>query len=862
MPPRWANRLLEWYCRPELLEEIQGDAHELYYREAKTSKRKADWKFIWNVIRFFRWRNIRKRQYQYVNYSIDMIQNIFKVAFRNFLRHPGHSFLNVIGLGVSFVVALLVGWWALHENSFDRFHENPEQIFEIKSHVNANGTIETYGAARFNINLAALPEVKSKTVLISGTRWPNELCFRPDGKSNECIYLFGIYAEQPFFSIFNFPIVSGNQNPLAEPTHIAISQKMANKLYGDENPIGKIIKIDDHYPVTIASVFKDVPSNSSLQFEFVLPWEVFAKMRGMQPEQFHNQFFPVYFRTSADATVEDLTAKLNSPSILTEDLKKDNVSYSAFALTDARLHGEFKNGKNTSGRIIYVQLFLLVAMLVVAMAVINFVNLTTARASNRAKEIGIRKVTGAQRGSIIFQFMGESFFVVFAAIILAVVTGYLLLPLFNQLVGDTILVTWKKPAVIGYIVLGMLIVAFLAGLYPALVMSRFQAAHVLKGNVVTRSAGAQHLRKILLVVQISFSVGIVIFTGVLFKQLDYIQHKNLGLNKDHIVHIEPTYKLLQKYNTLKAELLKNPQIKSVTATAADPTSINSTTTGVRWPGMTEGMNAPFNVLGATHEVADVFGLNLVDGRFFGENSLDSIHSEVVVSESAVKLMNLDNPLGTLIKIGDVECNIIGVIKDFHSASLKQAQLPIIVYRHPTLQCSRLYVRYEGETTTAISIINDAYKKAEPAFTMKYGFVDDAFAKMYKTETAASKMLMLFTAIAVIIALVGVIGLATYNVIKRKKEIGIKRVFGASSVQLLGLVSKDFVLLILLASAVGMPVAWYSASEWLSGYAYRIDMPWEIFALGFFAILSVTLCLISLQALKTIRTNPTEVLRSE
>ena len=861
-PPRWANCFLEWYCHPAVLEEIQGDVFELYFREAKTSKRKADWKFVWNVIRFFRWKNIRKRTYPHVNYSIDMVQNIFKVAVRNFLRQPGHSFLNVIGLGVSFVAALLIGWWALHESSFDQFHKNPERIFEIKSHVNANGNVETYSAARYNINLAALPEVKSKSVVISGTRWPNELCFRPEGKLNECIYVFGIYAEQPFFSIFNFPIVAGHPNPLAEPTHMAISQNMAKRLYGDENPIGKTIKIDDHYPVTIASVFNDVPANSSLQFEFVLPWEVFAKIRGMKPEQFAHQFFPTYFQTHTHARVEDLTAKLNLPSILTEDLKKDKVSYSAFALTDTRLHGEFKDGRSVGGRIVYVQLFVLVALLVVAMAVINFVNLTTARASNRAKEIGIRKVTGAQRGSIIFQFMGESFLVVFAAIALAVVAGYLLLPLFNQLIGDTILINWKKPAVIGYIALGMLVVAFLAGLYPALVMSRFQAAHVLKGHVVTRHSGAQHLRKILLVVQVSISVGIVIFTGVLFEQLNYIQNKNLGLNKDHIVHIEPTYKLLQQYNALKTELLKNPQIKGVAATSVDPTSINSTTTGVRWPGMSEGMNAPFNVLGATHEVADVFGLTLVDGRFFGEKSNDSLHSEVVVSESAVKQMNLDNPLGTRIRIGNVECTIIGVIKDFHSASLKQAQLPVIVYRHPTLQCSRLYVRYEGETSEAISIINEAYKKAEPNFTMTYGFVDDAFAKMYKAETAASKMLVLFTTIAMIIAMVGVIGLATYDVIKRQKEIGIKRVFGASSAHVLGLVSKDFVLLIVLASAIGMPVAWYSAHQWLSGYAYRIDMPWWLFAVAFITMLVVTLGLISAQALKTIRTNPTEILRSE
>ena len=861
-PPKWASRFLQWYCRPDLLEEIQGDTHELYLREAAISKRRADLKFIWNVIRFFRRHNMRKRDSYYANYSIDMIQNILKVALRNFFRQSGDSLLNVTGLAVSFVAAMLIGLWALHETSFDRFHERPERIFEIKSHVNANGTIETYSSARFNINLAALPEVKSKSVVISGTRWPNELCFRPDEKANECIYLFGIYAEQPFFSIFNFPIVAGNQNPLTDPNSIVISQSMALKLYGSENPIGKIIKIDDHYPVTVASVFYDVPGNSSLQFDFVLPWEVFAQMRGLQPDQFYADFFPTYFETSTDATADELTTKLNSSSVLTEDLKKDKLSYSAFAFTNTRLHGEFKDGKSTGGRILYIRLFLLVAVLVVTMVVINFVNLSTARASNRAKEIGFRKVTGAQRGSIVLQFMGESFVVVLVAVALALAAVYLLLPFFNQLIGDTISVKWQPSVIFVYIILFLLVVSILAGFYPALVMSRFQAAQVLKGNIVTRTPGTQRLRKTLLVVQVSISVGIIIFTGVLFQQLNYIHNKNLGLTRDHIVHIEPTYKLLQQYEALKTELLKFPQIKSVTATVSDPVSINSTTTGVRWPGMADGMNAPFNILGASPEVADVFGLTLVDGRFFGSVSVDTLHTEVVVTESAIRQMDLENPLGTLIRIGDVECNIIGIIKDFHSASLRQEQLPVIVYRHPTLQCSRLYVRYEGETSEAISIISGAYKKAEPAFTMKYGFVDDAFAKMYKTETTASKMLVLFTVIAVVIAVIGVIGLATHSVLKRQKEIGIKRVFGASTGQLLGMLSRDFVLLVVLASALSMPLAWYSANTWLSGYAYRIEMPWWIFALAFFAVMTITLSLISLQALKTIRANPVDALRSE
>jgi len=733
----------------------------------------------------------------------------------------------------------------------------------VMSHVDGNGVIETYPAARANINLAAIPDVTEKAVVITGTRWPNELCFRPDGKPNECIYLFGIFSEQPFFSIFNFPIIKGDKNPLANPTNIAISESMAKKLYGDEDPLGKTIKIDDHFPVTIASIFQDVPANSSLQFEFVVPMQVFARMRGLSDDYFAKDFQTIYFKTNTDITHEALTAKLNEPSILTEDIKKDKVSYSAFPFLNERLRGEFSQGKNSGGRIQYVNLFVLVAVLVVAMAIINFINLSTARASNRSKEIGIRKVTGANRSGIVMQFIGESLLVVILALAIAVVCAQLALPAFNSLIGETLSVNMLNLSILGWISAFALVVALAAGLYPAWVMSAFQPAKVLKGNTVTASSGAQHLRKVLLVVQVSVSVGIIIFTGVLFQQLSFIRQKNLGLDSQNILHIEPTYKMMKQYDAIKAELLTHPQIKSVTATSADPVDLTVQTTGVSWPGMPDGMNAAFKILGTNYEVNETFGLQLIDGRFLGAKPIDTINSEVVVTESALKKMDLKEPIGTQLKIGATPCVIIGVVKDFHTASLKQEQLPVIIYAHPILQCSRLYVKYEaGTTPEAMAAIQDVYKKFEPAFTMKYHFVDEAFDKMYKTENTASTMLIFFTAIALVIAVIGVVGLATYNVLKRKKEIGIKRVFGATVLQILGNLSKEFLVLIGLAAVLAIPIAWYGAGQWLSGFAYRINMPWWIFIATLFAITLITVLLIVLQGLKTIRTNPTETLRSE
>lgn len=475
VPPRWADRFLAWYCRPDLLEEIQGDSYELYSRKAERQKTIADLQFIWNVLRFFRWKNIKRSSKKENYYAINpgMIKNILLVALRNFFRQPGHSLLNVAGLTVSFVAAFLILLWVLHETSFDRFHNDPEQIFKVLSHVEANGAFETYDAAEGGLDITTLPEVATKVVVINGTRWPNELCFRPEGKADECIYQNGIYASESFFQVFNFPILQGDQNALSVPTNLAISEEMAQRLYGGENPLGKIIKIDDYYAVTITSVFQKIPSNSSIQADFVLPLKMFQKMRGLSDEQFNREFFPTYLRVKTDVPTEALTEKLNSKLVLSERLKQDKVSYGAYPLVDWRLRSEFENGVNAGGRIEYVQLFLIIAAMVVFMAIINFINLSTARASSRSKEIGIRKVTGAFRSSIILQFIGESFIIVFTSVVLAILTTQLLLPLFNSVLGESLSIQLFTPVMMGYLLVFLLVVSLAAGTYPALVMSSF-----------------------------------------------------------------------------------------------------------------------------------------------------------------------------------------------------------------------------------------------------------------------------------------------------------------------------------------------------------------------------------------------------
>lgn len=791
-----------------------------------------------------------------------MIRNFLLVAVRNFMRHPSSSALNVIGLAAGFTCLMLTSLWIANEFSYDRFHHEPDRIFKVMSHVEADGTFQTFDAASASIDVSSIPEVSHVTTISKGTRWPNELCFRPDGKANECIYLNGIYATPSFFSVFNFPIVKGDANPLREPATIAITKKMATTLFGEADAVGKTINVDDHYPVTITAVLEDVPANSSLKFDFVMSFKVFSAMRGLQPEYFAKQFFPTFIKTNKDIDINELSAKLNNSSVLTAELAQDKLSYQAFALKDWRLKDRFEDGKNTGGRIEYVLIFAIIAVLVVVLAVINFVNLSTARATLRAKEIGVRKVTGAFRSSIILQFLSESFLIVFLAFIVAAGFTQISIPLFGTLLGEQLTISVFSGWMPVYLILLLMLVAILAGLYPAFVMSSFKPVSVLK-NHLSGHHGSQQLRKVLLVVQLAVSIAVLIFSGVIFMQLNFITNKDLGYDKENMIRVEPTYRLLQKFEVFKSELLKNPAIKHAAAASANPLDLQAQNTGVSWPGKPEDMRVTFQTFGTTYEFPETLGLTLIEGRQFSARPVDSVNSEIIISVDAAEVMGLQSPVGTEIKIGDSPCVIVGVVKDFHTRPLHEARLPVILYRSDYTSTSQVYIRYEsGKTREAMQAIASAYQSVEPSFTMKYWFQDETFDNLYKTEAVASRLISVLSVIALIIAIIGIVGLSTFNVMKRLREMSIRKVFGASGVQILKILSKEFVLILVVALLLAVPLVWYAADVWLSGFAYHVAMPWWLYIFCPLMVAFFTIAIICTQGLKAAYSNPTEILRSE
>jgi putative ABC transport system permease protein len=792
-----------------------------------------------------------------------MLRNIFLVSVRNFLRNPGTSLLNVLGLGVGFTCMLLTILWVATEFSFNRFHHEPDNLYKVMTHVESDGSFTTFDAAAAGIDVSSIPEIESVVTVVTGKRWPNELCFRKEGNTTDCVYQNGIFATNTFFSTFDFPLVNGEAQPLKDPSTIAISEKMATLLYGTGDPIGKTINIDDRFPVTVTAVFKDVPANSSLQFQFVGNMAVLRAMRGLKDqERYAEQFYQTYIRTNQKIETAVLTSKLNDSRVLSEKLKADKLSYEAFPLENWRLKNKFEDGKVAGGRIDYIKIFLVITALVVILAVINFVNVSTARATIRAKEIGIRKVTGALRSNIILQFIGESFMIVLLSFAIAAGLTQLILPFFGKLIEVAISVSLLSGWFPLYSIALLILISILAGFYPAFVMAAFQPITVLK-NQVSGLHGSNRLRKVLLVVQLSISLGILSFSGVLFLQLKYMSEKDLGIDHQNIIHVEPTYRMLQKFDAFKNELAKNGVIVQTAAASSNPLDMQSQNTGVSWPGKPVDERVSFQVMGCSYEFLETFNLKLLKGRNFQAQAQDTINSEIIVSEDGAEMMGMKDPVGAVIKIGDASCVIIGVVNNFHTRPLHEERLPVILYRSQYTNLSYVYVKYQsGKTAEAMRAVESAYKTVEPSYTMKYWFQDERFDEQYKTEKVASTLVSFFSTIALIIACIGIVGLATFNVLRRLKEMSIRKVFGASGIQLMKLLTSEFGWIMIIAMVIGTSLVWYAADEWLNGFAFHISIPWALFALCGAVLCLLTILIVVGQGMKAIVSNPTTILRND
>ena len=773
------------------------------------------------------------------------------------MRNPTHSVISILGLGIGLASVFLILLWVSYHRSFDSFHSKP--IYQVMTNTGSNdGDIQTAAGAVYEVMEEArinLPEVQSITRVISSWRWPSEQCFKID-KDKPCIYNNGIFADSSFFKIFDFKILDGAINPLEHPKSIALSKSLATQLYGKENPVGKTYLVDNHFEVEITAVFEDVPSNSSLQFGFVAHLDVAHLLwMGNQFSEDKIKGYSYLTYLTLDGSPDQLNESINK---LTSLKSYANTSLFLNPLSDEHLKGNFENGKQAGGLIDYVQMFVLFGLFILIMSAVNFINLATAKATVRSKEIGIRKVTGAGKHAIMFQFLADAFLKVVLATLIGLAIANAALPMLNALMEEHIVFLLDFSFISAVIVIAFLS-TLLAGAYPAFVMSKFTPIKALK-NKEGVEGGHHGLRKGLTVLQISFSVVIIIVTVIVNLQLSYLLKKDLGFDRKGIMMLEPTYKHIQNYEKFRNDLLENHLIKSIGVSNTNMVNANFATDNLEWPGKSESDQILFKLIGADQDLMTVFGLGFIAGDGFNEqDTLD----QVIITRLAMDKMGLNEPIGTIIKAYGEEVRIVGVIEDFNTESLHKMIMPTIIYKVARENSGTFYIRYDhNNAAESIAAIKSVYSKYEQFFTMKYHLLDEDYQKRYQSELMMSRLSAAIMVIAVVIALIGILGLSTYNVIRRFKEIGIRKVFGASVMQITALLSKDFAVMGIVANLIAWPVAWYIANDWLTGFAYRISIPIQLFGFSFVLIIGFIVALVFLQSLKAAMMNPTDVIRED
>ena len=785
-----------------------------------------------------------------------MLRNYIKIAWRNIVKSKTFSFINVLGLALGMTCSLLILLWVQDERNMNRFHANGPRLFQVLENQQWTGSeLSTTPATPGPIAAALtaeIPEVE-KSVKIT---WEEEhLLARGTTGFKEK----GRFASPDLFSIFSFPLLHGNpETAISGPTSIVISETVARKLFGRTDVLGQTVRLDNTDDRQVTGVLRDISKRSSLTFDFVLPIEPFeAKNKWLT--EWGNNGPRTFVLLNPQANLNRVNAKLRD-MIHRHDDKVTTITAFLFPFEDTYLYSKFTNGKPDGGRIEYVRLFTIVAVFILIIACINFMNLATARSAKRAKEVGIRKVVGAERTFLIGQFVGEAVLMAGMALVFAIVLVQLLLGSFNRLTDKHIAIEYGNPYYWLTLAGLALVTGIVSGSYPALFLSSLQPIRILKGSL-RFNAGAVRFRQGLVVFQFSLSLLLIIGTLIAGRQVDYIRTKNLGLDRENVIYMALEGELPKRFDVFRQELVQAPGILSVTASGADPLAISSSTTGLEWTGKDPNDKTLFMQLPVCYDFAKTMKIKLLEGREF-DKSIVTDSTNYIVNEEAARRMGMKNPVGQDLKFWNKSGKIVGMVKNFHLNSLRVAIEPLIM-RLDTTNNNTLLVRTRpGETEKALASLQQLTKKYNPAYPFDYVFASDSFEKQYNSETRIGKLANCFAILAIFIACLGLFGLAMFTAEQRTKEIGVRKVLGASVVSIIALLSRDFIQLVIIAIVVATPIAWYAMNQWLNDFAYKINISWWIFALAGILAVSIALLTVSFQSIKAALMDPVKSLRTE
>lgn len=790
-----------------------------------------------------------------------MIRNYFKVAIRNLLRQKGFSFINIFGLALGISCTALIGLWVNDELSYDRFHNDHERIYRITSTLPELKVHAAVSAAPFASTFKnEIPEIEDAVRMSNINR---DLIQVGDVKFEEKGI---IYADSNFFQFFSFPFIKGDpKSALQNPEGIVISEKMALKYFGSTDILERTIRKNNHEDFTVTGVIKNVPPNSHLQFDFVQPMRFLARTSNdLKNNVWDNFNWFTYVKLNekahrTKAAIGDLEKKMQAIYKKNEPVLK--VGFVLQPLANVHLHSKFLADIPGHGNAQNVYIFMVVAVFILVVACLNFMNLATARAARRAKEVGLRKVVGAVRPHLIGQFLAESLVVALLSLAVALLMIYLVLPYFNTLGGKNLALDFTN----AQIILGLLgitiITGLLAGSYPALYLSGFVPAKVLKGNVTTGASGSL-FRNTMVVIQFAVSISLIVGTAIVYRQLKYIQHLNLGYDKENLLYVPMSGEMWSKYDALRARLENNHLTSQYSFISELPTTSSGATISVEWSGKDPNTQPLFYNLAIDENFEEVFKATILEGHGYGENAqADSVN--MIVNETALETMDipLESAVGTKITVWGRERTIIGVVKDFNFKPVQETIGPMFLQRN-TWGGYAIVRALPGQTESTIKALEAICKDINPSYPFNYSFLDQDIANLYQAEQRLGTLFNVFAVLAIVISCLGLYGLSAYLAERRTRELGIRKVLGASGFQLVYLLSATFTRPILIATAIAVPLAWYGMSQWLNGFAYHITIDWMIFVIAFLSALVIAWLTVSFESIKAATTNPVKSLRSE
>jgi ABC-type antimicrobial peptide transport system permease subunit len=787
-----------------------------------------------------------------------VIKNFFKVAVRNLVRNKFFSIINICGLAVGMASAILILLWIQNELSYDNFYSKQDRIYQPWNRATFDGKLQCWSTTPKILGPTLkhdYPDVEE----VTRVNWGNNFLFSIGDKR---ITVQGTAVDPGFLKIFDFPLIKGNvQSALAGTYSIVLTEKLATKLFGREESMGKVIKIDNMDNFTVTGVLKDLPNNTRFQdYEYFLPWAYMVK-RQWDDSSWGNNSTQTYVLLKPNASASNFENKIKN---ITIQHSKDEEHIEVFLHPMSKLHlySKFENGKNTGGKIEVVRLFAVIATLILLIACINFMNLSTARSEKRAKEVGIRKVVGAEKKSLIGQFLGESVLLAFLAGIISIGIVQLSLRGFNELTDKQLYIDYSNYR---FWIAGLAFVMFtgiIAGSYPAFFLSSFTPVKVLKGTFKAAHAPVTP-RKVLVVIQFTFAIALIICTIIITQQIQYAQDRETGYDRQNLVYHYLVGDIEKNFALIREELLNCGAATSVTKTLAPLTQQWSDSWGYDWKGKDPNAKLDIATFSSDGGLVKTAGLKLLQGRDIDPKTYLTDSTAMILNESAVAIMGFKNPVGETVKYDDINWHVVGVIKDFILQSPYQPMKPMAIHGPKSwFNVIHFKLNPQNPTSKNLKLAEQVFKKFNPEYPFEYHFVDEEYAKKFHDERRTATLAFLFAALTIFISCLGLFGLATYMAENRIKEIGVRKVLGASVITITRLLTKDFLRLVVISLVVAVPIAWLAMHSWLKDYPYHVEIHWWVFLMAGALSLLIALLTVSYQSVRAGLANPVKSLRSE